>query len=143
MGPSNDRKGLDAPGLTVAPVTMQLSAFRSQFPLGSRKFVAVIDQAGAFVGLVDVADIHAEPIPNEADANDETLEQSLIHTATWVEAGTSFDRLVPMFERHETELLVVVDDKNTKRAIGLITEAFALRRYRQELEARQREMFGS
>ena len=129
--------------LTIAPVAMQVSEFRSKFPLGSTKFVAVIDQAGAFVGLADVADIHAEPIPNEADAKDATLEQSLVHAAAWVEAGTSFDRLVPMFERHETELLVVVDDKSTKRAIGLITEAFALRRYRQELEARQREMFGS
>jgi CIC family chloride channel protein len=43
--------------LTIAPVAMQLSEFRSQFPLGSTKFVAVIDQAGAFVGLADVADI--------------------------------------------------------------------------------------
>ena len=128
--------------LTAVPVTMRLSDFRSRFPLGSTKFVAAIDPSAAFVGLVDVADIHAQPLL-AADAKDATLEDLLIHTAAWVEAGTSFDRLVPLFESQETELLVVVDDKSTKRAIGLITEAFALRRYRQELEARQREMFGS
>ena len=128
--------------LTVVPVTMRLSDFRSQFPLGSTKFVAAIDPSGAFVGLVDVADIHAQPML-AADVKDATLEDLLIHTAAWVEAGTGFGRLVPLFESQETELLVVVDDKRTKRAIGLITEAFALRRYRQELEARQREMFGS
>ena len=49
---------------------------------------------------------------------------------------------MPLFESQQAELLVVVDDKTTKRVVGLITEAFALRRYRQELEARQREMFG-
>jgi hypothetical protein len=40
----------------------------------------------------------------------------------------------------KAEHLVVVDDKTTKRVVGLITKAFALRRDRQELEARQREI---
>jgi CIC family chloride channel protein len=129
--------------LTVVPVTTRLSDFRAQFPLGSRKFVAAVDSAGAFVGLIDVASLHAEPAIQVTDLKEKTLEHSLVHRASWVEAGTRFDRLVPLFERQETELLVVVDDPNRRRPIGLISEAFALRRYRQELEARQREIFGS
>ena len=48
---------------------------------------------------------------------------------------------MPLFEQLETELLIVVDDKSTKRVMGLISQASALRRYGQELDAR-REMFG-
>jgi CIC family chloride channel protein len=129
--------------LATAPVTMRISEFRSRFPLGSTKFVAAVDQAGAFVGLADVADIHARwSLEAPSDATDATLEHSLIYPGAWVEASTRFDLLMPLFEQLESELLVVVDDKRTKRVIGLITEAFALRRYRQELDARRREMFG-
>jgi CIC family chloride channel protein len=53
------------------------------------------------------------------------------------------ERMMTLYERRETELLVVVDEKANKRVVGLITEAFALRRYRQEIEVRQRELFGS
>lgn len=50
---------------------------------------------------------------------------------------------MPLFEQLQTEVLVVVDDRRKKWVIGLITEAFALRRYRQELEARRKEIFGA
>ena len=129
--------------LATAPVTMRLSEFRSRFPLGSTKFVAAVDPAGAFVGLADVADIHARSVLELLDAKDATLEHSLIFPEAWVEASTRFDLLMPLFEQLETELLIIVDDKSTKRVIGLITEAFALRRYRQELDARRTEMFGA
>ncbi len=50
--------------------------------------------------------------------------------------------MISLFEKHQTEVLVVVDNNRTRRTVGFITEAFAFRRYRQEREARQREMFG-
>ena len=128
--------------LATAPLTMRLSEFRSRFPLGSAKFIAAIDPAGAFVGLVDVSDVHARSTLESSEGQDAILQHSLIHPAAWVEASTRFDLLMPLFEQLETELLIVVDDKSTKRVIGLITEAFALRRYGQELDARRREMFG-
>ena len=128
--------------LATAPLTMRLSEFRSRFPLGSAKFIAAIDPAGAFVGLVDVSDVHARSMLESSEGQDAILQHSLIHPAAWVEASTRFDLLMPLFEQLETELLIVVDDKSTKRVMGLITEAFALRRYGQELDARRREMFG-
>jgi chloride channel protein, CIC family len=129
--------------LATAPETMRLSEFRSRFPLGSTKYVAAVNAAGAFVGLVDVADVHARSIIESAEAKDATLEHSLICPTAWAEASTRFDHLMPLFEQLQTEVLVVVDDRRAKRVIGLITEAFALRRYRQELEARRKEIFGA
>jgi CIC family chloride channel protein len=122
---------------------MRLSEFQSQFPVGASKYIAAVDANSAFVGLVDVALVHAEIAQDNAEASDATLDQVVSHKDGWVDAQTRFDRLMPLFEARETELLVVVEDKSTKRVIGLITEAFALRRYRQELEARQQEMFGA
>jgi len=127
--------------IAVVSATMPLSDFCARFPVGATKYVAAIDAEGAFAGLADVASIHAEAATPEARA--ETLAQVVSHQNAWIDAQTRFDRLMPLFESRETELLVVVDDATTKRVIGLITEAFALRRYRQELEARQHEMFGS
>jgi CIC family chloride channel protein len=129
--------------ITVVPATMRLSDFRDRFPIGTAKYVAAVNVDGAFTGLVDVAHIHAETLTLDSGSDEPTLEHVVSHQNAWVDAQTRFDRLMPLFESRETELLVVVDDKTTKRVIGLITEAFALRRYRQELEARQQEMFGS
>jgi CIC family chloride channel protein len=129
--------------ITSVPAALQLSDFQTQFPVGSAKYIAAVDPTGAFVGLIDVAAVHAEIAQTNGEPDERTLEEVVSQKDGWVEAQTRFDRLMPLFESRETELLVVVDNKSAKRVIGLITEAFALRRYRQELETRQREMFGS
>jgi CIC family chloride channel protein len=113
-----------------------LDATRAQHLLGSTKYVAVVDSSGAFLGLLDVAGIHSLKNGNGG------LENHLVHTDAIVEARATLDHILPLFERYETETLVVVDCAQSRRVQGLITEAFALRRYRQELERRQREMFG-
>ena len=95
-------------------------------------------------GLVDVAGIHAEGLPTASiDARPDTLTQVLIGTDAWVEASMPIDQILPLFAQRETEVLIVVDQADAKRVEGLITEAFALQRYRLELEARQREIFGT
>ncbi len=126
-----------------APVSMTLSDFRSRFPIGSTKFVAVTDRQGAYAGLAEVAAVHSELPSENPDATLEDLKPTLLHTTDWVTGSTRFDHLVRLFEQRETERLIVVDGETSKHAMGYITEAFALRRYRQELEARQREIFGN
>jgi chloride channel protein, CIC family len=46
------------------------------------------------------------------------------------------------FDRAEAEALAVVDSYRERRVIGLLTEAYALRRYAAELERRRRELIG-
>lgn len=129
--------------LERVPISMTLSEFRKQFPIGSTKFIAVVDAQGAYAGLADVAAVHSELLPDDSDATLLDLRSALLHSTDWVTAATRFDQLVRLFEQHETERLIVVDGETSKHVLGYITEAFALRRYRQELEARQREIFGS
>jgi CIC family chloride channel protein len=46
------------------------------------------------------------------------------------------------FDRAEAEALPVVDSYLDRRAVGLLTEAYALRRYSAELERRRQELVG-
>ena len=47
-----------------------------------------------------------------------------------------------MFDHAEAEALAVVEAPDKREVIGLLTEAYALRRYSSELEQRQQEILG-
>jgi CIC family chloride channel protein len=46
------------------------------------------------------------------------------------------------FDRAEAEALAVVDSFRDRHVIGLLTEAYVLRRYAAALERRRRELIG-
>jgi len=56
--------------------------------------------------------------------------------------GMAIKEAVLAFDRAEAETLAVVDNNRDRRVIGLLTEAYALRRYAAELERRRRELVG-
>jgi CIC family chloride channel protein len=47
-----------------------------------------------------------------------------------------------LFERSEGEALAVVDDALHRRVVGMLTEAYVLRRYTEELEKARRALAG-
>ena len=49
---------------------------------------------------------------------------------------------IAVFDGAEAESLAVVEDGNERRAIGILTEAHAMRRYAEESEQRRREAVG-
>jgi CIC family chloride channel protein len=49
---------------------------------------------------------------------------------------------ISAFERAEADALAVVDSRETRQIVGILTEQYALRRYNEELEQRRRELFG-
>lgn len=114
-----------------------LAAFRHAYPLASTPQVAVVEADGRYAGLVIVAEAHAVGLP-ETKPIRELLHQRdevLVPSMTVREA-------VAMFDRTEAEALVVVEDYIGRRVVGLLTEAYALRRYSAALELRRRELIG-
>jgi CIC family chloride channel protein len=115
---------------------MPLNAFRRDFPLGATARVVVVDEAGRYAGIVQVPEAHGSDIVAEKlsgilhNARDVLLPQMTIKEA------------VSMFEQAEADALAVVENTETRRVIGLLTEAHALRRYSEELERRRRELSG-
>jgi CIC family chloride channel protein len=114
-----------------------IGAFRRDFPLGATTRVVVVDGAARYRGIVLVPEAHA-PEADEAAKLDQILryaDDMLLPQMTIKEAVTSF-------EKAEADALVVVDGLDSRRVIGLLTEAYALRRYSEELDRRRRELSG-
>ena len=113
-----------------------VAAFREAFPLSSTAYVVAVDEADRYVGLVLVADAHA------AEAAEKSIKDLLRHPEDMLLPGMAVKEAVLAFDRAESEALAVVDSYLDRRVIGVLTEAYALRRYSAALERRRQEMFG-
>jgi CIC family chloride channel protein len=114
-----------------------VGVFREAFPLGSPAYIIAVDAQGRYVGMIAVADAHA----TEVSATD-SIKGLLRYADGVLEPGMSIREAVLAFDRAEAEALAVVNSYSERRVIGLLTEAYALRRYAAELERRRQEMIG-
>ena len=114
-----------------------VAAFREAFPLGSPAYIIAVDEQGRYVGMVAVADAHATEISPE-----QSIKSLLRYADGVLGPSMSIKEAVLAFDRAEAEVLAVVNSYSDRRVIGLLTEAYALRRYSAELERRRQEMIG-
>ena len=114
-----------------------IGAFREAFPLGSPAHVIVVDEQERYAGMVRVADAHASEV-----APDKPVRDILHNTEDMLLPGMAIKEAVLAFDRAEAEALAVVDSYVDRRVLGLLTEAYALRRYAAELERRRQELIG-
>jgi CIC family chloride channel protein len=112
-----------------------IAAFREIFPLSSTAYVIAVDDADRYVGLIMVADAHAA----EAD-QDSSIKDILRYPEDMLLPGMAVKEAVLAFDRAEAEALAVVDSYLDRRIIGLLTEAYVLRRYSAALEDRRRDL---
>jgi CIC family chloride channel protein len=121
----------------TAHASTNVAAFREAFPLGSTAYVVAVDDADRYVGLVHPADVHANEV-----APDQPLKNFLLYTDEMLLPGMAVKEAVLAFDRAEAEALAVVDSYLDRRVIGVLTEAYVLRRYSAALERRRQEMLG-
>jgi CIC family chloride channel protein len=127
----------DAP---IVRNNMSFEAFREKFPLGSAKTVIAADEAGRYAGLVEVATVHSHELDTLGSAGlieDLAYQRDdvLLPSMNAKDAARDFDRL-------ESDAIAVVDTRDTRRIVGLLTEAHVLRRYSAELDRHRREALG-
>jgi CIC family chloride channel protein len=112
-----------------------VASFREAFPIGSTAYVIAVDEADRYVGLVQVAEIHAaETLP------DKPIKDFLHYTDEMLLPSMAVKEAVLAFDRAEAEALAVVDSYFDRSVIGLLTEAYVLRRYSAALERRRQEL---
>jgi CIC family chloride channel protein len=121
----------------TVPVAATVASFREAFPLGSPAYVIAVDERGRYVGMISVADAHAAEL-----SPDKSIKALLRYTDGILLPGMTIKEAVLAFDRAEAEALAVVDSYADRRVIGLLTEAYALRRYTAELERRRQELVG-
>ncbi|MEJ0051196.1 MAG: chloride channel protein [Methylovirgula sp.] len=124
--------------LHVTPASQNLKDFKKQFALGSTNWVAGIDAAGHYAGLINVADAHLADV--EVEAGPPRLPQLLREPETVLRPELNIKEAADLFDRTQSEALAVIDSDS--KPIGLLTEAHVLRRYTEELERARRELVG-
>lgn len=114
-----------------------LEEFRAGFPLGSQSRVIAVDRDGRYAGIVIVPEAHSPDLPKEGTVG------PLLHNSGHMLVPTmTIKSAVEVFDQAEAEALAVVESKRTRRVVGLLTEAHALRRYAEEFERRRRDLMG-
>jgi CIC family chloride channel protein len=113
-----------------------LAAFRRDFPLGATARVVVVDQDDRYVGIVLLAEAHADT------GTAEHVGDILHYQGTMLLPQMTIKEAVAAFEEAESDALAVVDGSDTRHVIGLLTEQYALRRYSDELDRRRRDLSG-
>lgn len=119
----------------TVPGEVTIAVAREMFPPGVTKQVVALDHLGRYAGIVLTADLHG--------ASPEQAQEPVTRLAGQLDArllpGMNIRETLDAFEKSETDVLVVVDDDENRRVLGLVTESHALRRYGEELERRNRE----
>jgi CIC family chloride channel protein len=125
------------PDVRTVPVHTTVSRFRMVFPLGSTAQVVALNEDKTYAGIVLVSEAHAPEV-------DETIPvRDVLHSRdTVLLPGMTVKDAVATFDAAEAEALAVVEARDKRNVIGLLTESHALRRYADELELRRRELTG-
>jgi chloride channel protein, CIC family len=125
------------PDVQTVHASTTVASFREAFPLGSTAYVVAVDEADRYVGLIHVAETHtSETLP------DKPIKDFLHYADEMLLPGMAVKESVLAFDRAEAEALAVVDSYLDRRVIGILTEAYVLRRYSAALERRRQEMLG-
>jgi CIC family chloride channel protein len=121
----------------TVPAHTTVARFRLVHPLGSSPQVVATDEHKRYAGIVSVAEAHAPELDEAKPVRDimHFKDAVLFPTMTVKEA-------VIMFDHAEAEALAVVDAPDKRDVVGILTEAYALRRYSSELEQRRQEILG-
>ena len=120
----------------TVPADSTIATARELFPSGSVKQVCVVDAMGKYAGLVLVADLHA----TIAEDLDKPVTELAIERDVTLLPDMNVRQALDLFETSEADALAVIDAPASRRPIGVLSEAHALRRYGEELERRNREL---
>ncbi|MDO6412881.1 chloride channel protein [Sphingomonas sp. BIUV-7] len=115
--------------------TASFAEFRRRFPLGSIRVVTAADDAGRYAGIIRVSAAFAAD--HEEDAPVAGIAQ-LEDVALSPEQDVS--AIMRLFEESEADELAVVDPD--LKLLGVVTEKYVRRRYTEEIEKAQRDLFG-
>ena len=124
----------------VVPLSITLRELRVAFPPGSAKYAFTHDAEGHYTGSFDLAVIYESQYDEVADF---VIAADLVgpKTACLLPMENVRSALV-RFEETRQEALPVLAAGADPRVIGYLTEAYALRRYTEEMERRRNAELG-
>ncbi|MGE5562472.1 MAG: chloride channel protein [Bacillota bacterium] len=122
-------------GVGTASAAMPVAEFRRRFPLGSTSKVVLTDADGRYFGIVETAKAFDSGIVEGAEVGGVAILRDVA-----LKPSQDLRSAIRMFDISEADYLAVVDDE--RMVLGTLSERFVHRRYADEVEKAQREMFG-
>ncbi|KRB82908.1 chloride channel protein [Sphingomonas sp. Root710] len=123
------------PAPATASPALTLSAFKALFPLGSTSRVLLEDEAGHYAGLVPTAAVYAD-----TGADDRLIAELSILKDVTLSPDMPISAIMVRFDKSEADDLAVVDAEG--RILGMLTEKYVRKRYADEVDRSQRELYG-
>jgi CIC family chloride channel protein len=122
-------------GTDSAPAAGSVAEFRRRFPLGSTSKVVLVDSTGRYFGIVETAKAFDAAVSQDAEIGSlASLKDAALRPDQDVRSA------IRTFDLSEADYLAVLDDE--RAVLGTLSERFVHRRYADEVEKAQREMFG-
>ena len=121
-------------GAATVPADTTVDEFRRRFPLGSIRRVVAVGGDGRYAGIVPLATVYAD---HEASG---PVARFAFNQAQSLSPDMSIKDIMRRFDRTESDELAVVDDAG--KVLGVVSEAYATRRYAEELEKARRDLTG-
>lgn len=119
----------------VENAALTVGAFRDRYALGSVTRVILSDAQGRYAGIVPTAAVYSGGVDPDAP-----VASLAILTDASLRPDMHIGQVMERFDAREADDLAVVD--TTGHVLGLLTEKHARKRYADELEKSQRELYG-
>ena len=121
----------------LVPASETIAELRDHFPLGGPKYAFVLNDSGGYIGMIETVEAHSSAYDEVAGS---TTVEALIHDEPHVlTVQENIHSAIQMFTKTASEVLPVLDSIKSGHVVGMVSEAYALRRYSQELEKRRPE----
>jgi len=122
-------------GAETAPSSMSVEEFRRRFPLGSTERVVLVDSTDQYFGIVETPKGFDSTVKPETEVGSLAIMQDVA-----LQPAQDVRTVMKIFDASEADDLAVIDDDG--HVLGTLSERFVHRRYTDEVEKAQRDLFG-
>lgn len=120
---------------TATPAAMTVTEFRRRFPLGSTSRVVLTGDEGGYAGIALTARAYAEDSDVEAP-----IGSIAVHPEVALTPDMDVTAIMRLFDTTGADELAVVGHDGA--VLGLLSDTYVRRRYAEELEKAQADLFG-
>ena len=119
----------------ATPTSLTVTEFRRTFPLGATSRVVLAHADGRYAGIVQTASAYADGI-----SPDQPIVTIAIQQDEALDAAADIRQVMAAFDAAGADEMAVVTADG--RVLGILSETYVRRRYAEELDKAQRELFG-
>ncbi|HTT85570.1 MAG TPA: chloride channel protein [Rhizomicrobium sp.] len=124
----------------LVPTAMPLKTLREKYPPGTAKRVFAVAPDGHYAGWIDMAAVNDPQLDEDVEAG--VAADMVQQRDNYLLPNDNVRTALARFDETQSETLPVLSARDDPRVVGYVTEAYALKRYAQELERRRSAELG-